>query len=327
LQPENNTQEPHLYKSRHRLHPPNPSHQKSRAHTPHPTTPTHTYTYTYLHNGHTNNSLPPSLPSISDSRHTRRKAHPTGPPRLQPVTANPPQSHMASTTPQLRRSISSNSSSSTGECIAFPDPAAHPFQFPRRSTTSTTSSSASTTHTHSRQRSRGSSSLFSAPSLDSEADTVSSSGDDDDDLVAHKAAHTGTGVVPGFAADLDPPHRSVGLDARRLARMWKGCARSGKLVRSVRRVCSYRFRDDLPPPVVYSEPQYSLVGDIKAVRFDDCVGTPAAPCTDWDDVECQAALVVGRDPTLPELECSRSGIVGGFRESRYALNRLSQSFR
>jgi hypothetical protein len=237
---------------------------------------------------------------------------------------------MASATPELRRSISSNSSSSTGECVAFPDPAAYPFQFPRRSTTSTTSSSASTTHTHSRQRSRGSSSLFSAPSLDSEADTVSSSGDDDDDdddLVAHKAAHTGTGVVPGFAADLDPPHRSVGLDARRLARMWKGCARPGKLVRSVRRVCSYRFRDDLPPPVVYSEPQYSLVGDIKAVRFDDCVGTPAAPCTDWDDVECQAALVVGRDPTLPELECSRSSIVGGFRESRYALNRLSQSFR
>jgi hypothetical protein len=234
---------------------------------------------------------------------------------------------MASATSQLRRSISS-SSSSTGECIApraVPDPAAYPYQFQRRSTTSTTSSSAETLHTtHSRQQSRGASSLFSAPSLDSEADTVCGDGDD---FAAHKAAPCGTGVVPGFAADLDPPHRSLGFDSRRLARMWKGCARSGKVVRSIRRVCSYRFRDDLPPPVVYSEPQYSLVGDIKAVRFDDCVGTPAAPCTDWDDVECQAALVVGRDPTLPELECSRSSIVGGFRESRYALNRLSQSFR
>jgi hypothetical protein len=194
------------------------------------------------------------------------------------------------------------------------------------------SASPSPSTTHTRQQSRDSSYLFSAPSLDSSAETIcGASEDDQDDVVAFKAAAVAALTGVPASVDVDPPHRSaadmVDVDSHRFARMLKRCSRSSKLAASIRRVCAYRFRDHLPPPVVYAEPQYSLVGDIKAVRFDDCVGTPAAPCTDWDHVECQAVLVVGRDPTLPALQSSRSSIVGGFRESRYALNRLSQSFK
>ena len=237
-----------------------------------------------------------------------------------------------------------------GECItpsAFPPP----FQFQRRSTASTVSSgetlhsdtcdsastSTSPSTTHTRQQSRDSSYLFSAPSLDSSAETICGAPeqqDDDDevDFVAALKLAALTGVVPASLVD-HHPHRSSrdpdadAVESHRFARMLKRCSlHPAKLTRSIKSVCSFRFRDALPPPVVYAEPQYSLVGDIKTVRFDDCVGAPAAPCTDWDEVECQAVLVVGRDPTLPPLQ-SRSSIIGGFRESRYALNRLSQSFR
>lgn len=214
--------------------------------------------------------------------------------RIQSVTANANQSHIAAPTPDHNN---------IGECIA----PAVTFQFQRHSTASD-----ETLHTEidTRQPSLDSG-FFHAPSLDSEADTICATASEEQKALAELET-------------ADPrPH----VDSRRFTSLLRNCPHTARFVRSIKRLCLSGGRHSLPPPVAYSEPQYSLVGDIKTVRFDDCVTAPAAPCTDWDDVECQAVLVVGRDPTLPASETSRSSLKAGFRESRYGLNRLSQIFK
>lgn len=90
--------------------------------------------------------------------------------------------------------------------------------------------------------------------------------------------------------------------------------RSSSLKRTLSRASLIRrpSRRTISESTSYTEPRFTVSGNIKSLRFDDYPEDGEAPTTNWAEAQGKTALRVARDPTLPPLEPRRASWTPSF---------------